>query len=122
MQEENLTELYVEIDVLVNLEQYQLMVPDTSVCYLPYGTFIKFETIFVPVSHISGLSQTPHSLLKWESSTRSLLQVPGEVSFLVLFLLCMKIYLGMHSLFYSSPFSREGWWPTSLDVATGDVY
>lgn len=74
-----MNELFAEIDVLLNLEQYQIMIPDTLASYLPYGTLIKFETLVIPISHISELCEAPHSLLKWDSSTLTLDQVSQQV-------------------------------------------
>ena len=56
------------------------MVPDTLASHLAYGTLIHFERLSVPISHISGLCQKPHSLLKWDALNHTLLQVPVEVS------------------------------------------
>ena len=72
--------LFAEIDVLLNLEQFKIMIPDTLASYLPYGTLIKFETLSVPISNISGLCEAPHSLLRWDSSTLTLAQVAQQVS------------------------------------------
>ena len=75
--------MYAEVDVLLTLEQYQEVVPETLACYDPYGTLIRFETITIPVSHISELGQAPLSLLKWNSSSQALPQVPRDVSALM---------------------------------------
>ncbi len=76
--------MYAEVDVLLSLEQYRQLVPCTSACYISRGTLIRFESISVPVSHISELCQAPCSLLNWDDSSQTLLQVPQQVSALIL--------------------------------------
>lgn len=71
--------LYVEVDMLVTLEQYQQLFPDTLACYVPFGTLIIYQKIAVPLSHISGVCQRPLSLLRWERSSGTLEQVCQQV-------------------------------------------
>lgn len=81
-------ELYAEVDVLLTLEQYQQVVPATLASYLAYGTLIHFETISVPVSNISDLCETPHSLLKWEASSQTFCRFSQQVSVFTLMCMC----------------------------------
>ena len=37
-------EMYAEMGVLLTLEQFQQGVPDNLACFLPYGTYILFES------------------------------------------------------------------------------
>ena len=69
-----------EIDILLNLEQFQQAVPSTLACYLSHGTRILFETITIPVSDISGLTENPLSLLTWNLECETLLDLSQEVS------------------------------------------
>lgn len=75
--------LYAEVDLLLTLEQYQQLVPETQACYVPYGTFIVFERLPIPISDIISEGQKPLSLLKWDSSGRTLQQLSREVSVLL---------------------------------------
>ena len=70
---------YAEVDILLTLEQFKRVLPNTEACYLHHGTLICFETISVPVSHILDLCQAPYSLLKWEASGQKLLMVTRQV-------------------------------------------
>lgn len=72
--------MFAAIDVLLTLEQFQQAVPDTLASYVSYGTRIVFETIAVSISHILNVCQQPLSLLKWDSSNKTLSQIPREVS------------------------------------------
>lgn len=93
--------MYTEVDVLLTLEQFQQVVPDTLACYLSYGTLIRFERTSIPISHISGLSQIPHSMLEWNVSSQSLLHVSREVGvfYSVIGLVKALISVGFCSLF-----------------------
>jgi hypothetical protein len=92
--------LCAEVDVLLTLEQYQQVVPETLASYLAYGTRIHFERITVPVSHICGLCETPTSLLKWDASNRSLDPLSVQVIFHASVLcILIAIVLGVCRLF-----------------------
>ena len=73
-----------DIDILLNLEQFQQLVPETLACHLPYGTFIVFERVVIPVLDIMFECPKPLSLLKWDSTSRSVHQISREVSLLIL--------------------------------------
>ena len=60
--------MYAKIDILLSLDQFKELVPDTLVCYLAYGILIHFETIDVSVSNVYEVREKPHSLLIWDSS------------------------------------------------------
>jgi hypothetical protein len=64
--------VYVEMDVLLNLEQYQQAVPDTLACFLPYGTYILFESISLSITSIVDLCDKPLSLLRWDPTNKTL--------------------------------------------------
>ena len=57
------------------MEQYRTAVPDTLVCYVPYGTLIVFDTMQVPLADVLSLCQTPLSLLRHDHSTQTLVRV-----------------------------------------------
>lgn len=76
--------MHAEVHVLLTLEQFQQVVPDTLACYLPYGTLILYEAISLPITHIIGLCEVPHCTLRWDATSRSLLQVSTQVSECVL--------------------------------------
>ena len=57
-----------------------MAVPDTLACYLPYGTYIIYETASLPVKTIISLCTKPLSLLRWDSSSNTLLRLPEQVS------------------------------------------
>lgn len=59
------TEVYVELDVLVNLTQFQTLLPDTTVIHLDPGTLILYEKTVVPVSSIHGCTSHPNLIIKW---------------------------------------------------------
>ena len=60
------------------LEQYRMAVPDTLVCYVPYGTLIIFDTMQVPLADVLSLCQTPLSL-RHDHSTQTLVRVDEQV-------------------------------------------
>lgn len=76
--------VYAEVDVLLNLEEYQRCVPDTLACYLPYGTQIVYEKILIPVSSIISECQKPLSLLKWDNLNKTLHQVEESVCIILI--------------------------------------
>lgn len=78
-------EMYAEMDVLLTLEQFQQAVPDNLACFLPYGTYILFESISLPVKCVIDVCEKPLSLLKWEPSVKSLVRVDHEVSVLKIY-------------------------------------
>ena len=78
--QESMSEMYAEMDVLLTLEQFQQAVPDNLACFLPYGTYILFETISLPVECVVDVCGKPLSLLKWEPSLKTLVRVDHEVS------------------------------------------
>ena len=71
---------YAELDVLLTLQQYRMAVPDTLACYLPYGMYIIFETVSLPVDRILGLCTKPLSLVRWDDSTNTMLHLSEPVS------------------------------------------
>lgn len=73
-------DLFVDVYVLLNLEQFRQVVPDTLASYVPYGTLIMYEAMEMAVGNIVGLCQKPLSLLKWDASGLVLSQVCEQVS------------------------------------------
>lgn len=71
--------MFAELDILLNLEQFQLAVPNTLASYLSYGSRIIYESLAIPISDILGHSQTPLSLLKWDPLHATLSQMSQEV-------------------------------------------
>ena len=57
-----------------------MAVPDTLACYLPYGMYIIFETVSLPVESIIGLCMKPLSLLRWDDSSNTFLHLTEPVS------------------------------------------
>ena len=57
-----------------------MAVPDTLACYLPYGMYIIYETVSLPVDCIIGLCSKPLSLLRWDHSSNTVLQLTEPVS------------------------------------------
>ena len=78
--QESSSQLFAAIDILLTLEQFRQAIPDTLASYVSYGTRIVFETITISISHILSACQRPLSLLKWDSSNKTLSQISSEVS------------------------------------------
>lgn len=97
------SELYAELDVLLTLEEYRMAVPDTLACYLPYGTYIIYETTPLPIKSIIGLCTKPLSLLRWDSSNKTLLRLPEQVSvyndYMIMIGIYMIVYYPKYSVF-----------------------
>lgn len=68
-----------DVQILLNLEQYKQVVPETLACFIPSGTWIMFEATSIPISNIMGVSLKPLSLLRWDGEARTLVQVCEEV-------------------------------------------
>ena len=51
--------------MLVNLTQFQTLVPDTTVSHLDPGTLILYEKTVLPVSEIYGYTSHPNLVIKW---------------------------------------------------------
>jgi hypothetical protein len=83
---------YVEVDILLTLEQYQQLVPETLACYLPFGTLIIFERSSVPLSHVSGVCEKPLSLLRWENSSQTLEGISQQVSIVFTMITYVRSY------------------------------
>ena len=54
----------MELDVLVNLTQFQTLVSDTTVIHLDPGTLILYEKTVVLVSAIHGCTSHPNLTIK----------------------------------------------------------
>ena len=77
---QTLTEVYVELDVLVNLTQFQTFVPGTTVIHLDPGTLILYEKTVVPVSEIYGCTSHPNLVIKWVEQSH-FIRLDLQVSF-----------------------------------------
>eukprot|EP00731_Ephydatia_muelleri_P031910 Em0023g417a len=60
-------EIFAEVDMLLDLHQFQHMVPDTVAVHLDRGCLILYGCIIVPVLNILGLAEKPHLIVRWES-------------------------------------------------------
>ena len=54
-----------KLDVLANLQQFQYLVPETSVTHLPSDTLILCDTIVLPVFSILESVARPEYIIKW---------------------------------------------------------
>eukprot|EP00731_Ephydatia_muelleri_P033316 Em0027g64a len=64
-QQDYTTQVYAQLEVLVNLVQFKYLVPDTAIVHLDRDTLILYENIVIPVSSISGCVTFPNSIIKW---------------------------------------------------------
>ncbi|KAL5500104.1 hypothetical protein EMCRGX_G011607 [Ephydatia muelleri] len=55
-QQDYTTQVYAQLEVLVNLVQFKYLVPDTAIVHLDRDTLILYENIVIPVSSINNLS------------------------------------------------------------------
>ena len=68
-QQDYTTQVYAQLEVLVNLVQFKYLVPDTAIVHLDRDTLILYENIVIPVSSISGCVTFPNSIIKWRITT-----------------------------------------------------
>ena len=87
--------------MLITLHQFQLMVPDTLVSYVFSGTLIQFESFSVPVSDITGLMETPHHLLIWDSSS-GILQVSQQVIIIIIIFVIVLTVICIRTMWITS--------------------
>ena len=65
----------MELDVLVNLTQFQTLVPDTTVSHLDPGTPILYEKTVLPVSEIYSCTSHPNLVIKWVEQSSDLIHM-----------------------------------------------
>ena len=82
----------MNVYVLLRLDQFKQVVPDTLAAYVSRGTLIMYETVEMAVCEVLGVCQKPLSLLKWDPSTSVLSQVDEQVNFFPPF--PMQLYYG----------------------------
>ena len=56
-------DVFAEIETLLNLEQFRLMVPSTTVTHLSSDSLILYDKRSVAVSSIVGLAPPPHQII-----------------------------------------------------------
>eukprot|EP00731_Ephydatia_muelleri_P033322 Em0027g70a len=61
-------DVFAEIEVLLDLKQFQIMVPTTTITHLSSDSLIMYDTISVPVSSIVGLAPPPCHIIRLVSS------------------------------------------------------
>eukprot|EP00731_Ephydatia_muelleri_P001801 Em0001g1801a len=64
-QSDSITEVYARIDMLLDLRQFQRMVPDTTVMHLHSDTLIHAGQVVVPTNSIHGIATPPSFLVRW---------------------------------------------------------
>ena len=65
------SEVFAELDVLVNNTQFQTLVPDTTVfIHLDPGAVMLYESTVVPVSALHGCTSHPNLVVKWVPPSR----------------------------------------------------
>lgn len=65
LQSDLMTEVYACIDMLLDLQQFLKMVPDTTVTHLHSDTLILAGQVVVPTSSIQGIATPSCFLVRW---------------------------------------------------------
>ncbi len=79
LQEES-RQLHGVMDVLLNFQQFQGVVPDGDLYYLPFGTLVLFEAITIPIATVEASVQQPLRVVKWNSFSLTLEAMSANVS------------------------------------------
>lgn len=67
-QKESCSDVFFEVDLLLDASQFKYMVPDSTVYYLPENTWILFGKSVHCVTSIHSVQPTPAGIVKWNSS------------------------------------------------------
>ena len=59
-------DIFAKVDMLLDLPQFQHMVPDTLAMHLERGYLILHGCIIVPVHNILGFAEKPQFVIKWD--------------------------------------------------------
>ena len=60
-------DIFAEVDMLLDLPQFQHMVPDTLAMHLERGYLILYGCIIIPVHNILGVAEKLQFIIQWDS-------------------------------------------------------
>ena len=76
-------DVFAEIETLLDLTQFKIMVPSTEVVHLS-GSLILYGTISVPVSNIIGLAPPPNQIIRLVPSGSGFARMDIQVCFFLI--------------------------------------
>ena len=75
------TALLAVVDTLLNLQQFNDMVPQTTVTHLPSDILIIHNQLVIPISIINGLTAQPLHVIKWIAQEERFIRFDQQVWF-----------------------------------------
>ena len=72
------SEVYFEGDLLLDVRQFKIAVPDSTIYYLPANTLILFGRTEQNISLITSVEQNPMDIVQWIDATGSFQRFTSE--------------------------------------------
>ena len=72
-------DVHVKVDVLLDVKQLKMIIPDSCIYYLPDDTLIVYEQIVLSTSAIICLQQKPLDVVSWNAVSGLCERITPEV-------------------------------------------